>query len=330
MLSHLLNFSSASLKESESSGMSEGRKTVLSGDGAPAPLCVVMVSYFTGEILFTAMEAVLREEVVARLVLVDNGNPPGVQKRLRETAASDPRIELITGQGNVGFARGCNLGAEKARQPLLLLLNPDCVPVGGEIRELVDAARGLTGDWLLGPRLMGGDGREQAGSRRNALTPATLVAEGTGIYRLRPGCRRFNLHQEPLPEEMTEVAVISGACMLMPLESYLRMGGMDEGYFLHVEDIDFCLRFRQAGGKVWFCPQVELAHRKGSSEAPSRMVERHKMQGFLRYFRQHFFDDTPFPLRALTVSLVWLKYLGSCAASLAPAWRQRQSPSSKD
>ncbi len=302
--------------------MNEGRKIVISGDSAPDSVCVVMVSYFTGEILFTAMEAVLREEVVARLVLVDNGNPPSARKRLREMVASDPRIELISGQGNLGFARGCNLGAEKAREPLLLLLNPDCVPTGGQISGLVRAAQGLTGHWLLGPRLMGGDGREQAGSRRNSLTPATLIVEGTGLYRALRGLRRFNLHQEPVPEEITDVEVISGACMLMPLESYRSLGGMDEGYFLHVEDIDFCLRFRQAGGKIWFCPQVELTHRKGSSDVPSRMVERHKRQGFLRYFRQHFFNDTSLPLRALTVSLVWLKYLGSWAASLAAAWRQ--------
>ncbi len=310
--------------------MTEKKETVRRDNCAPNSVCVVMVSYFTGEVLFGAIDAVLQEEMVARLVVVDNGNPADVRERLQQLTENNRRLELISGQGNVGFARGCNLGAESARERLLLLLNPDCVPGGGEIAALVRTAQKLEGDWLVGPRLMGADGREQAGSRRNTLSPTTLVVEGIGAYRLLPRCRRFNLHQEPLPEATSEVEVISGACMLMPRESYTRLGGMDEGYFLHVEDIDFCLRFRQAGGKIWFCPQVELVHRKGSSEAPSRLVERHKMEGFLRYFRRHFFEDAPLPLRILVVSLIRLKYSGSCAASFAAEVRQRQAPTSSN
>jgi GT2 family glycosyltransferase len=310
--------------------MGEKNEAALSDDRATDSVCVVMVSYFTGELLFGAIDAVLREEVVARLVVVDNGNPAGVRERLQQVTENNRRLELISGQGNVGFARGCNLGAKRAREGLLLLLNPDCVPGGGEIASLVRAAKGFEGDWLVGPRLMDDDGREQAGSRRNTLSPTTLVVEGSGTYRLLPRWRRFNLHQEPLPEATCEVEVISGACMLMPRESYNRLGGMDEGYFLHVEDIDFCLRFRQAGGRIRFCPQVELVHRKGSSEAPSRLVERHKMEGFLRYFRRHFFEDTPLPLRILVVSLIRLKYSGSCVASFAAGLRQRQAPTSSD
>jgi N-acetylglucosaminyl-diphospho-decaprenol L-rhamnosyltransferase len=62
------------------------------------------------------------------------------------------------------------------------------------------------------------------------------------------------------------------------------IGGFDERYFLHVEDIDLCWRAAQAGGQVLFQPGAIGAHARSSSDAPRREVERHKAQGFARYF----------------------------------------------
>jgi GT2 family glycosyltransferase len=76
--------------------------------------------------------------------------------------------------------------------------------------------------------------------------------------------------------------------MFLRQEDYWKIGGFDEGYFLHVEDLDLCLRFRRAGGEILFAPDVVVRHLGGTSDSPKALVERHKARSFRRYFRQNF------------------------------------------
>ena len=77
---------------------------------------VIMVSYNTGPVLFRAVESVLAQTAPVELYLVDNGNPPEIVDKIRSLAQADSRIHLITGHGNVGFSRACNVGARAAER----------------------------------------------------------------------------------------------------------------------------------------------------------------------------------------------------------------------
>jgi N-acetylglucosaminyl-diphospho-decaprenol L-rhamnosyltransferase len=247
---------------------------------------LVMVSYRSGPWLFQAIDRALGQPAVAQLVVVNNGNPPELERELRRRVARDPRIQLIEGQGNIGFAAACNRGVERATGELLLLLNPDCLLPPGGVAALLKESAEWPQPWLLGCRLVYPDGREQAGARRREPTPRRMLVEGLGLYRLAPEAswlERVNQHEEPLPARTVEVEVSSGACLLLPRADYQALGGMDEGYFLHVEDIDLCLRLRQAGGRVYFTPRVVAEHRKGASRASTAWVEWHKTRGLWRF-----------------------------------------------
>ena len=258
---------------------------------------VVMVSYRTGPVLAAAIESVLArdQEGMAELILIDNGNPPEVVTALARRAEEEPRFKLVSGHGNVGFARGCNLGAERARGRYLLLLNPDCRLGSGAIPALLAEAAALGEDWMLGCRVLDPDGSDQRGSRRALLTPHTALVETFRLDRLAPRLfhrHRLNQHDRPLPEATARVAAVSGACMMLPAATFRAVGGMDEGYFLHVDDLDLCLRLYRAAIPVYFAPHVEVVHHAGSSRASPIRVEWHKTCGFLRYFHTHF--RTPF------------------------------------
>jgi len=121
--------------------------------------------------------------------------------------------------------------------------------------------------------------------------------------------------------------VVSGACMLLPLAPYRRLGGMDEGYFLHLEDVDFCLRFGAAGGGVYFCPRPAVTHLKSTSDASPLRVEWHKTRGFLRYFHRHFRGRYPPGVLPLVDLLILLRYLSLAGLKglgrLLPPWGVR-------
>ena len=82
---------------------------------------IVMVSYHTGPILKTSIESVLKQTLPFELILVDNGNPPDMRQSLAALADSNERVHLHVGHGNVGFAKGCNIGARNAKGDYILL-----------------------------------------------------------------------------------------------------------------------------------------------------------------------------------------------------------------
>ena len=276
-------------------------------DDPPGAVSVIMVSYRTGPVLAQAIDAVLAPDQagVGELILVDNGNPPDVTTALARRAEAEPRLRLVSGLGNVGYARACNLGAQEARGRYLLLLNPDCCLGPGAVPALLAEAAALDRDWMLGCRVRNPDGSDQRGSRRALLTPVTALVEAVRLDRLSPRLlrrHRLNQHDMPLPKGVARVPAVSGACMLLPAATYRSAGGLDDGYFLHVEDLDLCLRLHRAGTPVYFAPHVQAVHHAGSSHARPLLVEWHKTRSLLRYFGLHY--------RALP----WLVLLGPLAA----------------
>ncbi|MBU3951293.1 MAG: glycosyltransferase family 2 protein [Proteobacteria bacterium] len=274
-------------------------------------ISIVIVSYHTGPVLFESISSVLAQEETGQLILVNNGNPNSVVDALQGKFGSDKRFELISGHGNIGFSKACNLAAKKVASEFVFFLNPDCIIPDKGIAKLFQAAESCEGDYLLAPRLVNSDGTDQQGARREILTPWIAFVEGVKLYKIIPGhpyFRRFDHHDQPLPTKVTEIPVTSGACMFLKTAFYRSLGGMDEGYFLHVEDIDFCLRLRKAGGKIYFCPDVTFVHTLGTSDASRLFVEFHKLNGFRRYFQLHFSKVYPPGFVGLVNCLLMIRF----------------------
>ncbi len=248
---------------------------------------VVMVVYRTGASLEQSLGCVLADPRVDEFVVVDNGSSLAEAQRLQELA-HDGQVALVTGQGNVGFARGANLGAARASGDILVFLNPDAFLQPGCLAELAREVEARPGLSLIGGRVMNGDGTEQRGARRGEITPVSALLSISGLARRVPALARFEVHWEDraLPAEAVATPTISGACFAMRREAFQGLGGFDEGFFLHVEDVDLCWRVRQAGGQVLFSPRAEVIHIGGTSQSNPLKVEFHKGVGLARYFRK--------------------------------------------
>lgn len=245
-----------------------------------APVSAILVSYHSGPVLWHALEALGAQAGLREILLMDNGNPPEVRAELDRRAAAGT-IRLIRSDRNLGFAAACNHAAAAAQGELLLFLNPDAILMRGGLTRMLGTMIGRPHPWIAGARLVGADGVERRGGRRGELTPCSALGDALGFGS-------FNRHRQPLPSTPVDLPTVSGACLLIPLADFRALDGFDEGYFLHVEDVDLCRRLRERGGTVWFLPQVSVEHEGGSSDAPSLTVERHKLASFRHYFQRHY------------------------------------------
>jgi nucleoside-diphosphate-sugar epimerase/GT2 family glycosyltransferase len=283
----------------------------------PAPrddkgdVSVVMVTYNTGEAIRASVESVLRQRRLRELIIVDNGNDPVIMRYLRSITA-DPRITLISGHGNIGFSKGCNLGAHFATGEYLLLLNPDCVLEPETFPIIIDAMDGHEERWMATVRVVNSDGSEQRGCRRNLASPTQWLVEAFRLYRLMPSLsdKRVNLRDLPCPRSITRVPAISGAFMFMRRELYLALDGLDPAYFLHFEDLDFCMRLTRDSGRIFFFPQKTCLHIKGTSDVSPLAIELYKARGMWLYFSRFFRARMPRPL----LDVVWLVLAGGLVA----------------
>lgn len=235
----------------------------------------LVVTFHTGPRLMECLYALKADPAISEIVIADNGNPPDTQAWLeRFLDGAVGRAKLIR-LDNPGFGAAVNRAAEAVEAELLLVINPDCVIRRGSVQQLADALAGVPVPAIVGGRIFGIDGREQRGARRNTLTlPVAL------------GLSRWTLETEPAPAGPVAVGAISGAFFMMRRAEFERLGGFDEGYFLHVEDVDLCRRAIEAGWAVVYQPLAGALHYTSTSDVSSRTLQSHKARSMARYFRK--------------------------------------------
>jgi len=279
---------------------------------------VIMVVYMTGEALPESLDCVLRDPLVDELVVVDNGSTQADQQALKRLAGRDDRVRLLSDHGNIGFARGANLGARTAKGDILVFLNPDAFLQEGCVAELLRGIEGRPSPCIVGGRVLNADRTEQRGARRGEITPMSALLSLSSLSKRVPAWRRFEVHweEDEAPLEPAAVPTISGACFCMRREDFDAVQGFDEGYFLHVEDVDLCWRVRRQGGVVLFHPRAEVIHLGHTSHASPLRVELYKGLGLARYFRKRA-DSVGATLLAWALSPVIV-----CTAIVRPVlWR---------
>ncbi len=276
---------------------------------------VVVVNFEAGPLLERGLGAALASESPVEVIVVDNASGDDSLDRARAAHAGDDRVRIIRNTENVGFARACNQGLAVARGEYLLVLNPDAWIEPQSIAGLVSALDAVPRAGMAGPLLLNPDGSEQVGGRRVLPTPGRTWRRAFGLSGLARNGNDFVLAGDPLPPGPVEIEAISGACMLVRRSALAEVGALDEGYFFHCEDLDWCHRFRQAGWRVVFTPAARVVHDKGtSSRGRPVWVQWHLHRGMLRYYRKFLKEAYPRPLHALVVVGVWARF-GAVAAT---------------
>ncbi len=224
----------------------------------------VVIPSLRGDEVLVELVAQLRSGAVEAQVLVaDNGLSPHVVDRLRVEDA-----EVISMNGNRGFARAVNAAAQRADGDILVVLNDDLEVDAGFLSALV--APVVSGATMSAGVLLEAtqpDLIETAGLEIDRTLGAHDYLGGRPVTVLEHGA------QPPLAP--------CGAAAAYAMDAFRRVGGFDEGFFAYYEDLDLALRLRRQGASCALATAARALH-AGSATVGPGSIEKALLVGFSR------------------------------------------------
>ncbi|WP_123770398.1 glycosyltransferase family 2 protein [Vulcaniibacterium tengchongense] len=281
-------------------------------------IAAVVVTHRSAETIDDCLRRLRAADGVAAVRVVDNASDDDTLEIVQRHAMADPRVRFIANPDNPGFAVACNQGAADAgATPWLAFVNPDCLVEADSLARLraLAAARAPA---LLGADLVDDGGVRDGAARRRDPDFAALLR---GALRGASASARLEIAPDDALE-LQPVEALSGALMLLPRALFDRIGGFDEGYRLHAEDLDLCRRARQAGALVAVANRVRVLHVRGvSSRSRPLFVEWHKHRGLWRYYRKFEAARRGAAVSAAVFAAIWLRF----PLALARAWARSRA-----
>jgi GT2 family glycosyltransferase/glycosyltransferase involved in cell wall biosynthesis len=227
--------------------------------------CAIILNYRTPEQTWlTARSLQASCTPPGRLLIVDNGSEDGSPAWLRSRL---PGADVIEPGSNLGFPGGCNVGIRGALDmgaDAVLLVNSDVVLAPDALRQLLLAADECSDAGIFGPVLLSREEPDRVASAGIAYSRTTGRMRHRGAGRPLSGLG---------PARAVEVDALSGCVMLIRRAVFDRIGLMDEEYFFSFEDIDFCLKAREAGFESR-CVSGALAYHEGGASIGRRSSRR--------------------------------------------------------
>lgn len=308
------------LSEPLTRGLSEGRNerddrwsdasdAVAMRDSSPSScqplepgLSVVVVTYRNLSTIEACLDPLVGGPVVSQAIVLSNDSDRSMMQFLTERYGD--AVSAVWQPDNPGFGRACNMGLSKVTTELTLLLNPDCSITEDDLRACVEELRRWPDVGVLSCRLVMADGSLDHACKRNIPTPSSALSYFLG----RHGGPGDYTASELREFEIGEVGAVNGAFMLARTAALREVRGFDEAFWMYAEDLDLCLRLRQAGWRILYWPKVTAVHLKAASSGPIRSWRLNHAfhRSMLLFFRKHY-SDAPRVQRALVGVAVYLR-----------------------
>lgn len=220
------------------------------------------------------------------VTVVDSGSPDGTPDMVEREF---PSVRLLR-RGNIGFSAANNLALRESEAEAVLLLNPDTEVCAGSLDAALARLRSEPRIGMVGLKLVTETGELDHACKRSFPTPLSALAHFTGIGRSDGASSALSQYRATHlgDDEPGEVDAVNGAFMLCRAEAIREVGLLDEGYWLYMEDLDWCHRFWDAGWKVFYEPAGTVLHVKGGS-SDARRARRQEIafhRGMGRFYRR--------------------------------------------
>lgn len=224
---------------------------------------IIIVNYNGGDVIVDCLASIFQHftQPQVEVIVVDNDSRDGSPELIEQKF---PQVKLLRQSDNLGFGAANNIGANQAQGTYLFLLNSDTLIQANILPAFIDKLESLPDMGIVGPRLLNPDGSFQLSTAYEiGLWGEWRTLQEVRQYR-QPA-NRSALAQQYDTDQFVEIVV--GAAMLMRRSHFMQIGGFDESFFMYFEESDLCQRFRDAGYRLLYTPDVSLVHIGGYSVA---------------------------------------------------------------
>ena len=248
------------------------------------------------------------------VVIVDNARGAD---RVAELVADRPNGRYLDSGGGKGYAKASNMGVRTSTYEFVVFVNPDSRPTVDVFRTLIASLRDDPTLGSCSAVAVHDDGRPQLGVGGWEPTLRRVFVHSFGLHKLLPSS---GIWAPPRVGEIVERDWLSGTCMAIRRDTFLRLGGWDERYFVYNEDMAFGRRLREAGLRQVIRGDVRVPHLSGSSGAASTTMSRLRGAAMVTYLRQYHSAGAVALMRGLLLTGYLLRVV-----QRALTWRWQQA-----
>ncbi len=215
-------------------------------------------------------------QVEAEIIVVDDGSTDETGSLLREYGA---RVQVVTHDGNKGFAAACNDGAQAAASEYLVFLNNDTMPQPGWLDALAAYADAHPTVAAVGSKLLfPNDTIQHAG---------VVIGQDHWPRHIYAGFPA----DHPAVNKSRRYPIVTAACALFRRAPFEAAGGFDTAFMNGIEDVDLCLRLGEQGHAIHYCHTSVLYHLETVSERMDDTREHNKALYIERWLERVQPDD---------------------------------------
>jgi N-acetylglucosaminyl-diphospho-decaprenol L-rhamnosyltransferase len=249
------------------------------------------VCYFLEHCLLSVIQSIeymkLEEGWQAEVLVIDNASDDNSVDYLQPLF---PSVRFIRSPENLGFGKANNKLIKDANGRYVLFLNPDTLVPEDCFVKTIRFMESNQGAGACGVRMIDGSGRYLPESKRGFPGSWNSFMKMTGLIYAFPRSRVFaGYYEGHLDENKThEVAILSGAWMMVRSAVLQVTGGFDERFFMYAEDIDLSYRIKQAGFKNFYFADTTIVHFKGESTSKDKVYTARFYTAMIQFVQKHF------------------------------------------
>jgi GT2 family glycosyltransferase len=228
-------------------------------------LSVIIVTYNSSKYIKKCLNSIFKSDDTLKkeIIIVDNNSQDNTVKILNSFRK---KIKLIKESNNVGFSKAINSGIATSKYPYILLINPDTILSDSSISKLIKEKE-KHGVEICGGKMIKNDGSIHGTYVRkpNLLIGVFDFSNLRKIFPNNKWHKYFYYQDMGNIMESFRVDAVSGGFMLIEKKIIKSIGPFDEHFFMYLEDIDFCIRAKEHGYSIMYCPSSIIWHEGGGS-----------------------------------------------------------------
>lgn len=232
-------------------------------------------------------------DVIREIIVVDNGSTDDSIQSVQEKL---PQAKVFLNNENQSLANGLNLGIQHANAEYLFIINPDITFSVDALLYLLEKESKVENKGIVAPKLLLMDNPQFLNGVGNFAGPFYWGYD-CGLGHLDVG-------------QFDDVETLFSACfaaVLIPRTLLETVGLIDEAYMMYYEDVDWCLRLRAKGFKIYLEPKAHVYHAYVGHQASKKTISSHKLKA-VTYGRLRLIKKMALPENYIFLLLSYILY----------------------